>query len=373
GATVARGLRSLGINWNFAPVLDVNNNPGNPVIAERSFGEDPDAVARLAGAWMRGSLREGVACCVKHFPGHGATPTDSHRQVARLARSLAELESTELPPFAAAVSAGTAAVMTGHLLVPSLDPNALATVSTAITSGLLRGRMGFDATVVTDALEMKPVADTIGVVDAVVGALAAGADTIETGVHESPELVEEIPAAVQAALDDGRLAIGRLWDASRRTARLASSRPVRGQAAAGSLDGLAARCVETLGRLPELARPLVIEARPNGSIASGPLPWSLAEPLSRRVRSTEAVTVDGPESLAGLDARSRGRSLVVVVRDPGRHPWQQELVRLAERHPSGVVVDVGWPARLPRGLPAVRTRGIAPGLLEAAAVRLAAF
>jgi beta-N-acetylhexosaminidase len=82
GEAVARGVRSLGFNWDFAPVLDVNNNPANPVIAERSFGEDPAEVARLAGAWMRGALREGVACCVKHFPGHGDTHVDSHQRAA---------------------------------------------------------------------------------------------------------------------------------------------------------------------------------------------------------------------------------------------------------------------------------------------------
>src|SRR5579862_686020 len=101
GATVARGLRSLGINWNFAPVLDVNNNPGNPVIAERSFSEDPEAVARLAGAWMRGSLREGVACCVKHFPGHGDTNVDSHHALPTVDKSVAQLEALELRPFRA--------------------------------------------------------------------------------------------------------------------------------------------------------------------------------------------------------------------------------------------------------------------------------
>ena len=93
GGAVARGLKALGINWNFAPVLDVNNNPANPVIAERSFGADPHRVARLAGAWMRGSLAEGVACCVKHFPGHGDTHVDSHHALPAVDKSLAELES----------------------------------------------------------------------------------------------------------------------------------------------------------------------------------------------------------------------------------------------------------------------------------------
>jgi len=93
GAAVARGLASIGINWNFAPVLDINNNPANPVIAERSFSEDADDVTRLAGAWMRGSLKEGVACCVKHFPGHGDTHVDSHLALPTVDMSRAELDA----------------------------------------------------------------------------------------------------------------------------------------------------------------------------------------------------------------------------------------------------------------------------------------
>src|SRR5436190_8798848 len=121
GEAVGRGVKSLGFNWNFAPVLDVNNNPANPVIAERSFSENPRQVALLAGAWMRGALGEGVACCVKHFPGHGDTHVDSHRDLPVVDKSLDELRALELLPFAA-LKDEAPAMMTAHIVYPQLDP-----------------------------------------------------------------------------------------------------------------------------------------------------------------------------------------------------------------------------------------------------------
>ena len=141
GAAVARGVRSLGFNWNFAPVLDVNNNPANPVIAERSFSEDPHEVTRLAGAWMRGALREGVACCVKHFPGHGDTHVDSHLDLPVVDKSLAELRAARVAAVHA-LSDEAPAMMTAHIVYPQLDPDHPATLSRRILGGLLRERLG---------------------------------------------------------------------------------------------------------------------------------------------------------------------------------------------------------------------------------------
>ena len=121
GAAVARAIKALGFNWNFAPVLDLNNNPHNPVIAERSFGADPQRATELAMAWMAGSESEGVACCVKHFPGHGDTHVDSHRDLPTVDKPLAELEQFEFAPFR--LAAGKApAMMTAHIVYPTLDP-----------------------------------------------------------------------------------------------------------------------------------------------------------------------------------------------------------------------------------------------------------
>lgn len=175
GAAVARGLRHLGINWNFAPVVDVNNNPANPVIAERSFSADPHAVARLAGAWMRGAASQGVACCIKHFPGHGDTHTDSHHDLPVVDKSIAELEALELLPFRA-LSADAPAVMTAHIVYPQIDADRPATLSHAVLTGLLRERIGYRGVVITDALMMKAVHDRYGHAKAAVMALQAGAD-----------------------------------------------------------------------------------------------------------------------------------------------------------------------------------------------------
>lgn len=369
-AAIAARLAAAGLTVNLAPVADVNIDPRNPVIGVRSFGADPARVARHVGAAVRGLQRGGLAACAKHFPGHGATRADSHHEVATVDRTAAELDAVELMPFGAAIAAGARAVMTGHLLVPALDHDNLATVSPAITSGLLRDRLGFTGTVMTDALEMRAVAATIGMVDGFVAALAAGADAIETGALDYPELLDELPKAVLVALDAGVLTLDRLHQAAARTAALAAAADRNVAFRAEVVDGLAARCIEICGALPPLTRPLVIESRSPGGMASGELPWSLAEPLAVRIPGTEAWAVDGPIDPLLVAQRAAGRSVVVVVRDPDRHGWQHDIVRAALALPGAVLVDVGWPAVLPDAA-LVRTRGIAPGLLVAAAEVLA--
>src|SRR3954469_23081509 len=175
-AAIGRRLADAGVTVDLAPVADVNSDPRNPVIGVRSFGADPQLVARHVAAAVSGLQSTGVAACPKHFPGHGATAIDSHHAVATIEATAAELEARELVPFRAGVAAGARAVMTGHLLVPALDAEHLATVSPAITTGLLRERLGFTGTVVTDALEMRAVAGTLGMVEGFVRALIAGAD-----------------------------------------------------------------------------------------------------------------------------------------------------------------------------------------------------
>ena len=229
GATVARGLRSLGINWNFAPVLDVNNNPGNPVIAERSFSEDPDEVARLAAAWMRGSLREGVACCVKHFPGHGDTATDSHHALPTVDKSVAELEALELKPFRALAHARGAtpaapSVMTAHIVYPQIDPEHPATLSRPVLTGLLRESIGYDGVVITDALMMKAVHDRYGHALGAVMALQAGADMplAQGSLAEQAATVK----AIEAALQEGHLLPADVKKSEARLVALAAAYPV---------------------------------------------------------------------------------------------------------------------------------------------------
>ena len=177
GEAVGRGVRSLGINWDFAPVLDVNNNPANPVIAERSFSEDPAEVTRLAGAWMRGALRAGVACCVKHFPGHGDTHMDSHSHLPVVDKPLAALEAMEFRPFRD-LKDEAPAMMTAHIVYPQLDAEHPATLSRKILGGVLREAWGYEGVVITDSLVMKAIYDHYGHDRAAVLALQAGADMV---------------------------------------------------------------------------------------------------------------------------------------------------------------------------------------------------
>ncbi len=186
GEVTAREGRALGIHWALAPVADVNNNPANPVINIRSFGEDPDRVGRLVAAFVKGVRSGGLLSTVKHFPGHGDTAVDSHMQLAQLGVPRSRLDSVELLPFRRAVESGVDSVMLGHIAVPSLDPSgAPATLSHPMATDLLRRDLGFSGLVVTDALEMAGVrAAWTG--EAAVRAVNAGADIIllppQTGV-----------------------------------------------------------------------------------------------------------------------------------------------------------------------------------------------
>jgi beta-N-acetylhexosaminidase len=224
GAAVARGLKSLGINWNFAPVLDVNNNPANPVIGERSFSNDPVEVSRLAAAWMRGSLAEGVACCVKHFPGHGDTHVDSHHALPTVDKSRAELDALELLPFKA-LAAQAPAMMTAHIVYPQIDPDRPATLSPQLLKGILRDDWGYDGVVITDALMMKAVAERFGYARSAVMAIEAGADM----VLAQGSLAEQLVAinALRDAFASGRLTPAQGETANRRLDTLAAAYPAR--------------------------------------------------------------------------------------------------------------------------------------------------
>jgi beta-glucosidase len=178
GRCTGRQARLLGLNWVLGPVCDVNNNPANPVINVRAWGETPEVAGNLAAAFVRGCQSEGVLACAKHFPGHGDTTSDSHLELPLLPHSRARLEAVELPPFRAAITAGVASVMTAHLLLPALDPERPATLSAAVLSQLLRTDLGFGGLVVTDALVMEAITAQHGPAEAAVLAFEAGADLI---------------------------------------------------------------------------------------------------------------------------------------------------------------------------------------------------
>ena len=190
----------MGLNWNFAPVLDVNVNPDNPVIAERSFGSDPALVARHGAAALRGLSREGVAGCVKHFPGHGDTHLDSHRALPRVSKSRAELDALELAPFRACL-ADAPAVMTAHIIYDALDAEFPATLSRPVLTGLLREEWRYAGVIITDSMGMQAIDAHYGRGEAAVLSLRAGADMVMAlGRREAQQATLD---AVQAALDGG--------------------------------------------------------------------------------------------------------------------------------------------------------------------------
>jgi beta-N-acetylhexosaminidase len=224
-AAAARGLRAVGVNLDFAPVADVNSNPLNPVIADRSFGSAPELVARHVAAFVVGLQSEGVGATLKHFPGHGDTDVDSHLDLPTVARPVEELRSVELPPFAAGVKAGAAAVMSAHIVVPALHPDLPCTLSAAALRGLLRQELGFEGVIVTDALDMRAISDRWPAPEAAVMALAAGADlplTLGPVMQHVATL-----AYMDEALSDGRLDRGEVAASLRRLSDLAKRFPGR--------------------------------------------------------------------------------------------------------------------------------------------------
>lgn len=176
----SKELLTLGMNWNLAPVLDVNNNPLNPVIGVRSYGQDPELVARMGLAQVEGYQRGNVATSIKHFPGHGDTATDSHLGVPVINKTLEELDKTELVPFKKAIEAGGIAcptsVMVAHMLLPYFNKELVSSLSPEIVRDLLRRRLGYKGVIITDCLEMDAVKETIGTPKGALMALQAGND-----------------------------------------------------------------------------------------------------------------------------------------------------------------------------------------------------
>ncbi len=199
----AREFRAMGIDAPFAPVADVNDHPRNPVIGTRAFGSTPALVARHVTAAIGGYREGGVASCTKHFPGHGHTDTDSHHALPVLAHDRTRLDSIDLVPFGAAIRAGVDMVMVAHLLVRAIDGENPASLSPAVVTGLLRERLGFRGVIVSDALDMRAIADTYGLGEAAVRAVAAGCDLVAFNAPIAE--ARKVHDALAKAIESGRL------------------------------------------------------------------------------------------------------------------------------------------------------------------------
>lgn len=386
GRCTGREARALGLNWVLGPVCDVNNNPANPVINVRAWGETPDAVAALTCAFSRGLQAEGVLGCAKHFPGHGDTSVDSHLELPVLPHDRQRLAAIELPPFAACIAAGIDAVMTAHLVLPALDPQRPATLSKAVLTDLLRGELGFDGLVVTDALVMEAISRHYGAGEAAVLALEAGADLVLMPADARAALT-----AISAAVASGRLNRAQL-EASADRRRRALSR-VRGGAtpalhepdhelvrtllqlslqrqggtvgSPGNAGGInlirLETCLQAPQAVPQLAalelpatrgfKPVLLEPR-------SPRPWS-----------------DTPEAPLNLATLGEGPVLLqLFVRgnpfrgsNAAREPWAQAIVQLQQLGRLAGVVVYGSPylwqslqSVLDPGIPAAYSPGQMP-------------
>jgi beta-N-acetylhexosaminidase len=423
-------LAALGINFDLAPCADVLGTADSPAVGTRSFGADTTLVSRHTAAAVAGLQSAGVAACTKHFPGHGRTGTDTHHAIATIEGGLAELRLVDLPPFAAAIKAGTLGIMPSHLRVPELTGDLPATVSAAAITGLLRGELGFTGVIVSDALEMRATRDMFGIPGAAVLAVAAGTDLLCLGRQGGEAEYLAVREALVAAVRDGSLDGARLEEAADRVARLrgglAGAR-LSGAIGAGAIGagaippetisagavqrdavitgsdiagseiadpdhpsqestrpgvGLVAarRAVRASGPRRTLDRPVIIEVEPRENIAAGQFGWGLgpwAPPGSVRRVSSSGRPVNGSgdtagagdDAVAGILAAAAGRSLVVAVRDAHRDQRTVALVSaLLEARPDLVLVEMGLPFwHPPEGTSYLATYGASRASAHAAA------
>ena len=418
---IGADLAALGINFNLAPCADVLGTADSPAVGTRSFGADTGLVSRHTAAAVAGLQGACVAACTKHFPGHGRTGTDSHEAIATIEGGLADLRLVDLPPFEAAIRAGTLAIMPSHLRVPELTGDLPATVSAAAITGLLRGELGFTGVIVSDALEMRATRDRFGIPGAAVLAVAAGTDLLCLGRDGSEDDYLAVRDALVAAVRDGALDGERLEEAADRVARLRGGLARARSAApagdsAGSAAGLAAgpavgsevsrmvgpavglvaarRAVRISGPHQTLSRPVIIEVEPRENIAAGQFGWGLAPwapagsvhrvsasgrllngaglGLADPARSgpADGGPADGGRvDAAGILAAAAGRSLVAVVRDAHRDEQTQTLVNaLLAARPDLILVEMGLPFwRPPEGTSYLATYGASRASAHAAA------
>lgn len=254
GRTIGEELHALGINMNFGPVLDVNNNPDNPVIGVRSFGEDPELVANLGNAYIKGLHETGTAATAKHFPGHGDTAVDSHVGLPSVPHDIDRLKKVELYPFQQAMDAGIDAIMSAHVTFPKIDDTKAiskkdgtevsvpGTLSHKILTGLMREEMGFKGVIVTDAMNMGAIADHFGPVDAAIRAVKAGADILLMPVG-----IEAVANGIYEAVASGDISEDRLEQSVERIFTLKLNRGIVKAEMERSLDERVANALRVVG------------------------------------------------------------------------------------------------------------------------------
>lgn len=370
GAELARRVRAAGANVVLGPVADVNTDPRNPVIGVRAFGDDEALVSRHVVATIDGIQDEAVAACVKHFPGHGDTHMDSHHSLPEITLDLEEYERVHLEPFRAAVDAGVDAVMTAHIVVPAWGEQP-ATLNPRVL-GILRD-WGYDGVIITDALDMAAIRETVGLGGGAALALAAGADLLCIGNPTNPgdaalpdQDEQDFRATrdgIVAALRDGSLSRARVEEAAGRVAILA----VKLRAAADrdheptdDFDAaeIVRRVVRVSGEAPEAASELaVIDARRRSTLAVDSAGSYVASALAgdglRERLDVASTPVSEQDRVLDEVAAAAGTTVLLIDR-PDTDAAQRSLVeRAALRDPGAVVVNVGLPTVNPLPLPTI--------------------
>lgn len=293
GRITATELLALGIDFDLAPVMDVNSNPHNPVIGVRSYADNPATVARFALRMMQGLLDGGVLSAAKHFPGHGDTNLDSHLSLPVVDKSLAELEAVELVPFKAAIAAGIPAIMTSHILFPQLERKSLpATMSRTIITGLLKERLGFNGLIISDCMEMAAIKQFYGTVEGTITAFTAGVDLVF--ISHTNALATQAATAIKQAVAEGRIQMGEM-DASVEkilSFKKTLARPARSTALkALDLDLVGCEAHTLLATRMREASITVYRTPPEGLPQLGENPWFLG---CRAYRATNASSMIDP-------------------------------------------------------------------------------
>jgi beta-N-acetylhexosaminidase len=321
-----------------------------------------------------------VAACAKHFPGHGSTRDDTHLMVATIDGDLARVRERDLPPFAAAIAAGVAAIMPGHLRLPGVTGDRPATQSTAALGWLLRGELGFTGVIISDALEMRAVSGRNGIPDAAVRAVAAGVDLLCLGRDQDQADYLAVRSALAAAAADGTLPVTRLAEAADQVARFramlaAKALPGAAGGGPGAGDGngiglaAARRALRVTGSPGTVTDPVVIEIAPPGNIAVGVVPWGLEPwlPAGSVVR-VPAGGARAEQQVARALRDAAGRSVIAVVRDAHRAPGAQAVItRLLTWRPDTIVLEMGLPVWRPAARAYLATYGASRTSGQAAA------
>lgn len=351
---IGLSLRDAGIDWNLAPAIDVAVNPASPM-GTRCFGADRTRVAAHAAAWVSGLQAAGPSACAKHFPGHGTGTADPHFGATTVEVSADELVASYLDPFRAAIAAGVDSIMVSHDRLTAVDPDLPAAISAPVITGVLRGELGYDGVVFTDALEMGGIAQVADLPTAAVLAIAAGADALCLGSFAYGEDVDVAAAALMTAVRDGRLTEDRLRQANERITRLGTRPRATAGRDIGLGDRLAARARVVHGDARLRGRH-VLSVRLTASVspAVGRPGWGVEDLLAAAGRKVTAVVVDGDTYSGASMVRAEigqfrseygaDAPIVLQVRGAHRFEWTRPILAdLRERCPDAVVVDMGVP------------------------------